>query len=206
MGLNAINQDDIELWQQLKLGEGAALVKIYDIHVPALYNYARRFTPNTALIEDCLQDLFAELWEKRERLSDTTSIKAYLFKSIRRKVLRVASQQEKYVFAGNTFQHHPQEIEKSYEKWLIDSQLTQEQQQKLKASLEKLSARQKEAIVLKFYENLSNEEIANIMDISIQSLYNLIHSAVKLLRQSYLAQASHTTTFLAFLCLLTFHI
>jgi RNA polymerase sigma factor (sigma-70 family) len=204
MRLPTIYQDDAQLWQRLKSGEGEALVMIYDIHIDALYNYARRFTQNTALVEDCVQDLFAEIWEKREKLSETNSIKAYLFKSVRRKVLRALSKDDKYIHADEAFGQYVQEAEHSYERWLIDTQLTQEQQHKLKSCLEKLSARQKEAIVLKFYENLSNEEIGIIMDISIQSLYNLIHSAVKSLRQSYLTHTSPITTFSTFLFILIF--
>ncbi len=204
MSLRTIQPDDTPLWQQLKQGEAAALVMIYDLHIDALYNYARRFTQNTNLIEDCLQDLFAEIWEKREKLGDTTSIKAYLFKSVRRKVLRALKNDGKYTHADPAIVQHSLEIEQSYEKWMIESELTKEQQQKLKSCLKKLSVRQKEAIVLKFYENLSNEEIANIMDISIQSLYNLIHSAIKSLRQSYLAEPSPIITFSAFLFLLVF--
>lgn len=204
MRLPTMHQDDTQLWKRLKSGEGEALVLIYDIHIDALYNYTRRFTRNTTLVEDCIQDLFAEIWEKREKLSETNSIKAYLFKSIRRKVLRALNKDDKYIHAGEAFGRYVQEDEPSYERWLIDIQLTQEQQYKLKSCLEKLSARQKEAIVLKFYENLSNEEIAIILDISIQSLYNLIHSAVKSLRQSYLTHPSPVITFSAFLFLLIF--
>jgi len=204
MKLRPIQQDNTQLWQQLKSGEGVALVKIYDLHIDVLYNYARRFTQNTNLIEDCLQDLFAEIWEKREKLSDTTSIKAYLFKSVRRKVFRALHKDDKFMPTDPAFSRYPQEVEESYEKWLIDSELTNEQQQRLKSCLEKLSDRQKEAIVLKFYENLKNEEIALIMGISIQSLYNLIHSAIHSLRQAYLIQPFPVTTFSAFLILLTF--
>ena len=201
MRLPPMHQDDTQLWQRLKSGEEGALVKIYDIHIDGLYNYARRFTRNTALVEACVQDLFAEIWEKREKLSDTTSIKAYLFKSIRRKVLRALGKDDKYIHAGDACDRYSREAAPSYEKCLIDTQLTEEQQQKLKSCLEKLSVRQKEAVVLKFYENMSNEEVAIIMDISIQSLYNLIHSAIKSMRQSYLAYPSPVITFSAFLFL-----
>ena len=199
-----MHQDDTQLWERLKSGEGEALVLIYDIHIDALYNYTRRFTRNTTLVEDCMQDLFAEIWEKRERLSETNSIKAYLFKSIRRKVLRALSKDDKCIHAGEAYGRYVQEDEPSYERWLIDTQLTQEQQYKLKSCLEKLSVRQKEAITLKFYENISNEEIAGIMEISTQSLYNLIHSAVKSLRQSYLTHPSPLITFSTFLFLFIF--
>lgn len=52
-----------------------------------LYRYGFQYTKDKALIKDAIQDLFVELRQKRKRLSHTTSIKLYLYKSIRRKIL-----------------------------------------------------------------------------------------------------------------------
>ena len=48
-----------------------------------------------------------------------------------------------------------------------------------------LSERQREAIYLKFYQNMSFEEIALMMDISPRAVYKLIYRAIEVLQKSY---------------------
>ena len=48
----------------------------------------------------------------------------------------------------------------------------------LNTALEKLPRRQREAIFLKFYVNMTNEEISSFMKINIQSVYNLVFGAL----------------------------
>src|SRR3712207_1381315 len=79
---------DTELWQAFKKGDEEAFDYIFEKHVHILYNYGRKFTPVSEIIEDCVQDLFVEVWEKKKLISDTDSIKFYLFKSLRLRIIR----------------------------------------------------------------------------------------------------------------------
>jgi RNA polymerase sigma factor (sigma-70 family) len=67
---------------------------------------------------------------------------------------------------------------------LIRDQLSEDQFKSLSAALNKLSSRQREAIYLKFYQKLSSQEIADTLQIDINSLYNLISKAIEALRQA----------------------
>ena len=77
----------------------------------------------------------------------------------------------------------PIEIVHSKEDQLISEQLTQDQKYLVNRAVDSLTKRQKEAIHLKFYANLSYDEIAGMMKISTDSIYNLISKAINTLQQ-----------------------
>ncbi|WPP51478.1 RNA polymerase sigma factor [Catalinimonas niigatensis] len=177
------HNEDQAIWIQMKQGNGLALVQLYDHYVDALYSYGKRFTAKTEIVEDAIQDLLTELWYKREKLIVPASIKAYLLKAFRQKLLRQLSQYKRLTFTDQ----YPRATHVDHENYL-NGQVRSEQELALKAKLKKslanLSPKEQEAIALKYAENLTHEEIAEIMDIKKQTLYNLLHSAVQKLSKA----------------------
>lgn len=176
---------DIELWKLLKEGDKAALEKIYLDHISLLIRYGRKFVANDQFVEDCVQDLFVELWKNRQGLSDTDSIKRYLMVAIRRKVIKQISKVQK-TESSTPAEEYEFEAELAIEDQLIDLEISQEQSEKLKIAFEKLSKRQKEVVYLKYYSGLDYEDISEVMDINYQSIRNLVFNALKSLRKHML--------------------
>lgn len=79
---------DPALWQAFKQGDRVAFERIYEQHIQPLINYGYKITTDRNLIQDCIQDLFVELWESRERLTNTDSVRFYLLKALRNKLIR----------------------------------------------------------------------------------------------------------------------
>src|SRR5690606_10543545 len=77
-------------WCAFKNGDRNAFAEIYRQQVRDLLNYGYKVTSDRRLIEDSIQDLFFELWKNRAGLSDTTSVRFYLFKALRFKIMRNA--------------------------------------------------------------------------------------------------------------------
>ena len=173
--------NDASLWEAFKGGNEEAFKDIYDTQVYSLYSYGHRITSDNGLVEDCIQDLFADLWEKKDRLSSTSCIKFYLFKALRRRLLRKLTQENRT--KKDTFSEDFQ-ITLSQEALLIAQQISKAQLACLSQAMEKLSRRQKEIIYLKYYENLSFEEISATMAISVDATYNTLYKAIKSLRNS----------------------
>ena len=177
---------DLDIWRQFKAGNESAFIHIYELYFEPLFNYGLQFTRDMALVEDCIQDLFIEIRKTRGRLSDTTSIKLYLYKAIKRKIIQLIK------YKRSRFHHEP--IDEGYqfhfvfshEHYLINQQLDQEQLHKLNEALKKLPLRQKEVIYYYFYEQLSYAEIKEIMEfVSIKSVRNKAYIALQTLRKSY---------------------
>lgn len=156
----------------------------------ALVSYARKLTTDAALTEDAIQDLFIALWTKRGTLSQTTAVRPYLLASLRRALVR-SMHRDRWMQATA-----PDALETSFlvqfsiEESLIEGETHQQQLRQLNHLLNALPPRQREALYLKFYQNLTNEQIAEVMHIGYQSATNLIHRALQFLRQHWFEEFS----------------
>lgn len=173
---------DAVVWDKFKEGNEAALSKIYHSHIDALYNYGIKFNNNGDFVKDCIQELFYELINHRSSLGSTNNIKFYLLKSLRRKIARNSGKIIHLRFENNESEEMKANQEPSAENMLIDEETNFEMEGKVKVLLQKLSKRQKEAIYLKFYQELGYDEISEVMSISYQSARTIIFKAIKTLR------------------------
>lgn len=177
---------DITLWKQLKDGEKSALELIYRTYAAQLLKYGRKFSKNDQLIEDCVQDLFIELWRNREGVSMTDSIKPYLLLSLRRKVIRQLDKSKKTV-SDKEPTELDFETEISIDHTLIEQEISSERATQLKTAMENLSKRQKEVIYLKYITGLDYEDISEVMNLNYQSARNLVSSALRALKKQMLS-------------------
>jgi RNA polymerase sigma factor (sigma-70 family) len=179
------NSKELEstLWLEFKLGNSKAFEKIYRKYSPLLYNYGRHLNNEHELVKDCLQELFADLWSTRERVGEVVNIKSYLFCSFRRRVIDEAVRRRKFIGEEALSGDSDFEATLPHESFLVNDQLTYEQKQNIAIAINSLSVRQREAIFLKFYDKLSFVEIASVMAIHIDSVYNIISKAIATLRK-----------------------
>lgn len=178
------DQNEIQLWNNFRSGGDSAFIKIYEIYFPILYSYGHQFTQDTDLIKDSIQEFFIELRNNRSRLGETTSVKAYFFKSMRRRLLRALSKKKHLLYDGQLEKDFDFEITLSWESILINNQIEAEQKHKLEEAFTKLTKRQKEAIIYFYYEGLSYEEIASIMDLSkVKYARTLIYRSIDRLKE-----------------------
>lgn len=179
---------DAERWSSFKQGDEAAFVDIYKTYANKLYNYGAKFCSDRELVKDCLQDFFIYLRRNRETLGDTTSIKFYLFKSFRRRVIDYiqsrATEQKKNQIAS-VFQL---QVEVSHEVKYIDLQLHEQQLEKLNKAINSLSEKEREAVFYYFYEGLSYKDIAEILNFThIASARRLIYKALASIKEMLIA-------------------
>lgn len=175
---------NIDLWNTFRRGDRAAFQRIYELHARELVSYGYRITSNVQLIEDSLHDLFIDLWQSRENLSETDSIKFYLFRSLRNKIQRSQQQDVFYKAADVAQMHHLEGDDELIETQWINTEGQQQLLRQLDAGYQQLSPRQQQAIDLRFRHHFSNEEIARIMGINYQSACKFIYSALKVLREN----------------------
>ena len=181
------NADDSLLWQSLKRSEKAAFEILLKKYYPIVLNYGVRFYKDKEFVKDCVQDLFIEIWNRREYLADVVSVKSYLLHSIRKNIIRESSRLKWFREADKISDDHDFDVEFDIETYLISREVENELLQKLRFELDKLTKRQREAIFLRFNQDLSYEEIAIIMDINYRSVVNLIHEAIKAIRKNWFA-------------------
>jgi hypothetical protein len=179
------NTDDSVLWQAFKKGEREAFETLLHQYYPLLLNYGVRFYRDKEFVKDSVHDLFVEIWNRREHLGDVVSVKSYLMQALRKNIIRESSRLKWFREADKISDDHDFDVEFNIETYLIDREIETESLQKLQSELDKLTKRQREAIFLRFTQDLSYEEIANIMSINYRSVVNLIHEAIKTIRQNW---------------------
>lgn len=178
-----MSSPDHELWQRVKRGDGTALTELLRRYHDDLYRYGLKLAQGDAdAAKDAIQEVFVELWARREGLADVQFVKSYLLTALRRNLYR----QHRLVLREQTGADRfaPEDgVAFSAEDLLVAQLGEEEQHRNLLRALNHLTKRQREALYLKFYEELSYEEIAGVMGIGFQPVYNLIHQALKALRQ-----------------------
>src|SRR6478736_5855617 len=80
--------DDTTLWNAFRNGDDTALITMFDLHARSLYNYGYKISNDKEMVKDAIQDLFADLFQSRSGLGETNAIRFYLFKSLRRRLVR----------------------------------------------------------------------------------------------------------------------
>ncbi|MEK6481744.1 sigma-70 family RNA polymerase sigma factor [Catalinimonas sp. 4WD22] len=163
------------LWHSFRQGSMSAFEQIYQSHYHSLYVYGMKIYSNSEMVRDAIQTLFIDLWRRRDHLGDTDHIKFYLFKGLRRVLISLLKNERKKLdvdsyqhLVHNSMQHDTEDL--------------QDQSLHLKNAVNKLSKKQREVIYLRYYENLSCEEVADIMKININTVYNNLSLAIKNLR------------------------
>ncbi len=177
---NDNHQLDIQYWQSFLQGDKDALGWLFRRYYPDLFRYGHKICNDAAMLEDCIQELFIEIWQSRNP-PPSTSIKAYLLKAMKYKLLKLLRKRNQ-----TTLQPTPQgakNFEISYEDFIIDRQDADDKAKRVVLALSQLTNRQKEIVYLKFYQNLGYEEISEIMNINYQVARNLLHQAVKAMKK-----------------------
>lgn len=173
------------LWHELKHGDRSAFNSLIRLHYQLLFNYGSKISKDQSLVEDCIQELFIYLWEHRSTLADVVVVKAYLIKSLRRRIInQLTTKDQKLVDRVENFSDDQRGsfFTFSHEKVLIDNENSEIIQSKLNQAITNLPDRQREAIFLKYYSGLSYEEIAQVMDMEKQSVANVLRRALLSLR------------------------
>ena len=158
---------------------------IAERHYRALRHYGLKFMIDESTVDDCIQDLFLQLWQNRLHINDTCSIKHYLFKSLRHQIIQFLRTAKHFSNQEIDWDNALPE-EADAETLLIRQEVALFQMQELKRQLSTLPAREREALYLRYYENLSVPEIAETMNVNRQSVSNFLQKALIKLRSRWL--------------------
>ncbi len=171
------------LWNLFVEGDLKAFSSLFKNYYPQLHNYGLKISANATLTEDCLQSFFVYLHKNRKNLGDIKHIKSYLFISFRRALLKNLKKERVFTsYDEDTLFEKAPVFEFSKEELLIQQEFSNIRTATLSKLLNNLSVREREVIYLKYYSDLSTREIAEVMDISYQSVLNTLQKAFNKLR------------------------
>lgn len=181
--INTNSKNDVLLWQAFKKGDSTAFEQLYKKYFKDLGRYGLRLNPDKDLVEDAIQDVFIDLWRRKEFLSDVENVKLYLYRATRNQFNRTI---QKDIFEGsediNNFLDYLGTL--SFEQESIEIESNQIRTRSIQNAMNNLSNRQAEAIHLRFYQGLSLDEIASLMKIQKQVVKNLLSKSYIILKIS----------------------
>lgn len=171
---------DYLLWKSIKAGETKAFNELYQLYADVLFSFGMIYSKDRELVKDCIHDLFFDLFKYRKNLADNDHIRNYLFKSLKRKIQTPKTGKLTLVYTEVIQEENEQKVAT----WTNeDVEIQEEKIEKIKKVIAKLSDHQQEVLNLKFQVGLSYQEIAKILDISVESVRTLVYRAVKTIRE-----------------------
>ncbi len=179
---------DIDLlWKQLRSGDKAGLAGLYRHYSKMLFIHGLTINSNREFIQDCVQEVYIDLWKYHQSLPAVENIKLYFFKSLRNKIYKEHKKEFKWTIEESIESLESVEAcysSESNESFLINFQREDLLQRKLAYKLKELPIRQKEVIQYLFFENFSYEETSKLMGINLRSVYTLAWKAISSLKKS----------------------
>jgi len=168
-------------WSLFLQGDKHAFSEIFLSFHDDLIRYGIKLTRDPETVNDCIQNLFLKLWKNRYNLKQVKEIKPYLFRSLRNHIIDTLELKRQNI----PIDHDIEElfiVEFTAEDFIIASQTEKETHERVIKLLNQLTSHQRHAIYLRYFEDMEFENIAQIMNMQVQSIRNLISRGLLVMR------------------------
>ncbi len=151
---------------------------LFKTHYGTLCGFANKYMDDLEASEEIVQSFFVKFWENRSNLKITTSVKSYIFTSVRNACLN----QMKHIKIRETYKViNEREMEEAVYGVDDDYEAT-ELDQKIRESIDALPEGRNRIFIMSRYEGLKYKEIADKLAISIKTVENQMGSAIKYMK------------------------
>ena len=171
------NESLLTLWHQAQAGDKDAFCQLAESQYRALFSYALNFTTDREFVKDSIQSVFIRVWEKRATIT-IQFVAIYLFKSLRNELFQEFRRQKQWFTAVDSLEVSELSDWQTVETEIEQQEAESESYQRIRRAISTLPKRHQEAIFLKFYEGLDNDQIAGLMHINRQSVANLLYKSL----------------------------
>lgn len=172
----------IAQWNDLRDGKEEALTSLYKHYYVGMMNYGLQVIADKEQIADCIAETFFHLWAKRSELPTIKNPRAYIFTALKRKALQKLRSDQSRLAREQRYSADYPVADLSSEAHFTTQQEYTTRLKHLEKSILKLTPRQQELLKLRFFDDLSYEEIAFTLKITRRTAYNIIQDALKALR------------------------
>jgi len=177
------NENSI-IWKSFLAGNKEAFAHLYNLHVEALYRYGTKLCSDDNLVKDAIQEVFLDLYLKRQKnKTNPENLRWYLILALKRNLVKKLKRNRKLVDEAECELIF--EPEYSIEKAIIENEEEAELNRKVNDVLKNLPVKQKEALYLRYNESMEYPEIAQLLNISVESVRRQVYRALTTIRKKF---------------------
>ena len=170
-------------WKLFLEGDDQAYSWIYTHYIQVLYNYGLQITPDSEIVKDCIQDVFVKIYKAKKKLTVPQNPKVYLMIALKNNIYNTFNQER--LQKNYAFSLYQTEEQLTVKNEFIDQEALHEEMNNIKRMMKILTPRQREVIYYRFIEELSYDDICQIMGLNYQSAYNLLQRSLQKIREAY---------------------
>jgi len=174
--LETKQQSDDALVARFRRGDSDAFARLYQRHRHGLYGYALSFYRQEAPAADAVQELWLGFLENIDNLADVANVRAYLFRSLRNRVI-------------DEFRRNKRELNAAGQTEAVtlvrpkDTVASREEAEQLNEALSRLPEDQREVVLLRIYGEMKFADIADVLQTSTKTVESRYRLALEKLRQ-----------------------
>ncbi|MBD0776162.1 RNA polymerase sigma-70 factor [Maribacter sp. ANRC-HE7] len=184
--------DNKKLITSLKSGEEKAYMYLLDKHHRGLNAYALTLTHDQALAQDIVQNVFLKTWKSRKKLNPQFSIRSFLYKCVYNEFLNNYQKNKAVLLLNKKYIEYAHETVED-----IDEGILNKIMDIVNKEIQKLPPKCQRVFILSKKEGLTNNEIADYLDISIKTVEAQITKAFRILKNK-LGNKYETILFMVF--------
>ena len=176
--MSKISDPDLEHINNIRHGDDSAFSALFRQYYEQLYYFASRFLKDSQTSENIVQDVFVKLWEQREKLEISTNVKSYLYTSVKNHSLNYLKRESR-LFSIDDQLNLAEEKSISTE----DDYIKDESFRAVHKAIDELPEKCRQIYLMKRYDDLSYNEISEILGISINTIKTQMKRALKALSE-----------------------
>jgi|WetSurMetagenome_2_1015567.scaffolds.fasta_scaffold35672_2 RNA polymerase sigma-70 factor (family 1) len=175
---NIKSAEDNDLFLLVRSNNEKAFAEIYKRYNKTLYKLALFYLKDSEMAKDIVQDAFLRLWESRLSIYIQTSLGNYLYTVTKNIILKTIQEKNKEIL-----QYYQIKLDLTMTGNELQEKMHSERKtMDLYKAIEKLPEQKKEVCLLKLNQNLNNQEIAERLGISIQTVKNHYNQCLRILK------------------------
>ena len=173
-----MEKSDKDIIKRLRSGRESAYEQLFAEYYKSLSLFALRYVSDLETAKEIVQELFVALYENRKSLLISTSLRAYLYRSVRNRCLNYLKHiqvDRKHIEIMQLNQESSEDLEASMEKTELECRIYQ--------VVSELPPRCQDIFTKSRVNGMKNKEIAELLEISIRTVETQISNALKVLRE-----------------------
>ncbi len=165
-------------FERIRQGDVKEYEKMFRTYYQALCNYACTFLKDPDEAEETVQQVFVNIWNKREQISITTTLQAYLYRAVNNASLNRLRHEK----VRNQHRDHVQAMQSPVVEHTAQEVISRELSREISKAVESLPEKCRETFEMSRYEGLSYAEIAERHGVSIKAVEKQMGKALRILR------------------------